>query len=906
MTARQRANPGPSLQRALRRASSTWLTAAPASSFIGRAVELDAIDRAFASGAQLVTVVGPPGIGKTRLATIYAQTREEAQVPGGTWFCDLTLATDATQAGAIVCATLGVLAGTPATGGTTSETVGDALADRGAMLLVLDNFEQLVESSREVARWCESAPLLRVLVTSRERLRLPGEAVVELGPLSLPEKDAAPKEILASEAARLFADRARGTGAGDPTRTGDSGEGGDAEAIAALVRALDGIPLAIELAAARARTLTPADMLARLTQRFDVLKARLRDGLERHATLGRAIDWSWDLLTAREQSALAQCSVFAGGFSLVAAEGVLDLGEPRDASVMETLEALCDKSLVTARAAGSSRRFGLYVSIRDYAASKLGAEETLRTAERHASYYLGEAARWAEAVRLEADPAARAALLTEQENVMAVYQRASAAPTTRESAEQAIRAVLALYPALENHGPPDELLSMLDRAVDLAETPGVSPILRARALCNRGNTYGIRGKVGESIHDLDRAIELAGVAGDDATLGEALVWISVRYRNVGRFVEAIDACDRAHALLEGAGRTRMVALNLAVRGRMRGELGQRSESREDNERAMAIFREIADRWYEGLTLANIAQLDMEAGDLEQARRYYEQALAAFREVGDRRFESVYIGYLGCLDWEAGALMSARDRLEAAVALAEEARTLNYAPFFGAVLGAVLAELGEVGGSHAKFAQTEGALARSGVPAFVAAARAHRGHVDLARARQAVSRGDAQEAARLRAVARARATAARRATRDGSDADGAPLFECSDDVRFAVRMLERALDAFAEREGRSAALVVGVEARWFSIGGARIDLQRRGAIRLILLALVRERVERPGIALRQEALLRAGWPGERVQPEAGSKRVRVAVSTLRRLGLEAALVTRDDGYLIGESVAVRVE
>jgi predicted ATPase len=874
------------------RPSSTWLTAAPPSSFIGREEALLAIERALAGGARLVTLVGPPGIGKTRLATRYAETHGQEHVAGGTWFCELTLARDAVQARAAVCATLGILTAELSTERTMSETFGEALADRGAMLLVLDNFEQLAPSGGEIARWCENAPLLRVIVTSRERLRVPGETVIELGPLGLPGPGAAAAEILSSEAARLFADRALGAGVREV----------DAGAIGALVRALDGIPLAIELAAARARTLAPADMLARITQGQDLLKARGRDAQGRHATLERAIDWSWELLAAWEKTALAQCSVFAGGFSLAAAEGVVRLDAFPDKSVIETIEALCDKSLVTARPAGTTRRFGLYVSVHDYAAARLDAVETRRAIDRHAAYYLREAEAWSSEITRRADPSARKALLAEQENVMAVYERAAREPDSKARAEQTIRAVLALYPAIESHGPLDELLSMLDRAVALAETPGVAPTLLARALCDRGNAYGFRGKLHESIEDLDRALRVAEPLGDDATLGETLVWLSVRYRHAGRFTEALAACDRAHPFLERAKRTRMAGLNLAVRGRMRGELGQRAEAKDDNEHAMAIFRDLGDRWYEGLTLANLGQLDMEAGELDEARWYYEQALTAFREVFDLRFEGRYLGYRGCLDWEAGDAAAARARLEEAVVLVEKARTFNYAPLFRAVLGGVLAELGEVDGALAELDRADNALVGAGVPAFVAAARAHRGHVDLGRARLADARGDATEAARLREAAAARAIAARGARQDAASGANALLLDCSDDVRFAVRMLERALAA----KDTGDALVVGPEARWFLAGAKRVDLQRRGAMRLLLLALVRQRLERPGVALRQGALLSAGWPGERVLAEAGSKRVRVAVSTLRRLGLEGVVVTRDDGYLIDAKVSVRLE
>jgi predicted ATPase len=875
-----------------------WLAASPMTSFVGRETALLAIDESFAKGVRIVTLVGPPGMGKTRLATRYAQTRAGDYGPGGAWFCNLTLASDAVEAIGVVCASLGILTaqlrdqmGSDEIG----SAVGKALGTRGATLLVLDNFEQLVHAADIVTSWCREAPELRLLVTSRERLRVAGERAIELGPLCLPSDEANVEEILGSEAARLFADRACAAGASEPGAT-------DAEAIGALVRALDGIPLAIELAAARARTLAPADILARLTRRFELLKARDARG-ERHATLERAIDWSWNLLEPCEQEALAQCSIFAGGFSLAAAEQILSLSR-NDKPLIEVLDALCDKSLVTARPAGQTRRFGLYVSIRDYASAKLGAADARRAMDRHASYYLAEAETWSLAFADRADTIARHALRMEQENLVAIYRRSGCPPQTRDRAVLAIRAVLALYPGLESQGPLDELLAMVDVAVNLSEVDGVPPSLLARSLFARGCTYGFRGKVREGIEDLERALHVAESAGEEKVTGEALVWLSVRYRHAGRFTEALDACHRAHAILERTGQKRMLGLNFAVRGRMRGELGEVAEARIDNERGMAIFRELGDRWYEGLTLANLGQLDMQAGDLDEARWYYEQALTAFREINEPRYEGLYLAYLGSLDWEAEDLETARTRLALAIATLEKVR-LNNAPLFRGVLGAVLAELGDIDGALRELDRADNALVDADVPAFVAAVHCHRGHLDLARAKVASSRNTPREALRLREAARERVAATRTLMDASVTGTKARLVDGSDDVRFAVRMLERALGPQAtRREGTR--LAVGLEARWFAVGeGARVDLTRRGAIRLILLAMVQRHLESPGTALRQEALLRAGWPGERVLAEAGSKRVRVAVSTLRRLGLENLLVTRDDGYLLDATLDVRV-
>ena len=293
-----------------------------------------------------------------------------------------------------------------------------ALSHRQRLVIVLDNFEQIVAVAPEtVEAWCHRAPGVCWLITSRQRLDLPGERLVLVDPLPLPDAS----EDVAADLSRLhdnasvqlFVDRARAV---QPrfalTAT-------NAPHVARLVALLDGLPFAIELAAARVRVLPPKRILDRMNRRFDLLRGqrgrRSRTGA-RQATLEGAIDWSWNLLAPHERSALAQCSVFEGGFDLEAAEGVLDLSAWPDAPwPMDTLESLVDQSLVrTVVQADGETRFALFRSIHDYAAAKLadpaavsaaagsgsslerGPELVRQTALRHAEHY----ARWGEVEEL--------------------------------------------------------------------------------------------------------------------------------------------------------------------------------------------------------------------------------------------------------------------------------------------------------------------------------------------------------------------------------------------------------------------------------------------------------------------------------------------------------------------------
>jgi predicted ATPase len=883
---------------------------APLTSFVGRAAMLASIDASFSRGNRLLTLLGPPGIGKTRLALRYAEL--DRQGSREAWFCDLTVATGVAELCAAVGTTLGVPSYEPAADARAVDALGEALAARGDVLLVLDNFEGLAPlGGCAVARWCALAPALLILVTSRERLHVAGEAVIELEPLNLPAPGASDASILASEAFMLFEERARAAGSSLSARD-------EAGAIAALVRELDGIPLAIELAAARTRVMSPNEILSRLSRRFEILRAETVPAGEhgRHATLKGAIDWSWNMLSPWEQSALAQCSVFVAGFSAEAAERVMDLSAlPEAPNAVGAIGALLGKSLLLARPHRGSQRFSMYESIRDYSKAKLDALGlTAAARQRHAKYYLEVGRAWALALEQRADQSARAKLIVEQENLFAVFRRAVSAPLpTAELASQAIVALLALDPLLEVQGPFDEHLAMAETAVLLSQAEGVNDSLRAQARLARGNAYGFRGRLEESIRDLEAARSLAQAVEDAAVLGECWVMLGVRYRQAGRFKDALDASEQAALCLKGSAHERMAALNLAVQGLLKGELGRHAESRKDNESARVIFRRLGDLWFEGLTLGNLAQLDVVAGRFEDARWYFEQALAAFREVQNRRYEGRYLGHLACLEWEAGDRPAARARFQTAIEILAVVRLHHYEALFRAAAGGLEAELGNIdeGRKQLDLAQTQ--LKDSGAPAFVTAAEVHRGHVDLARAKRAKAEGDNEGSALSLSLALGRldfaelgASGAKSDTVLMSQAsETGALVDCSDDVRFAVRMLRAALERMGGE--RRSSLVVGPDARWFCLGDApRVDMVRRGAIRRVLAALVDQHRGVPGAALDRETILKRGWPGERVLAEAGGTRVRVAISTLRRLGLGPVLVTRDDGYLLDPKVAVRLE
>ncbi|MEV6611049.1 BTAD domain-containing putative transcriptional regulator [Kutzneria sp. NPDC051319] len=332
-------DPGPELReahlRALRTPSTRSNLPARLTSFVGRDLELDQVTRALA-GARLVTLTGTGGTGKTRLA-IEAAKRLLTDFPDGVWLVDLTSTTD------VMAATREAL--------DTADHPRDYLATRNS-LLVLDNCEHVIDAAADFAAdLLARCPRLKILATSREPLNVTGETLCPLRPLA------------DNQAVALFMDRARAVSPGFRTD----------ESVVDICRALDGLPLAIELAAARIRSLTPSQLIDRLGDRIGLLDKGTRAAPQRHRTLRAVIDWSWDLLDEDERTLLSRLSVFAGGATLEAIEQVAQ-------GALDQLTSLVDKSLVVA----TEERYRLLETIREYAASKLDGDETR---QRHADYY---------------------------------------------------------------------------------------------------------------------------------------------------------------------------------------------------------------------------------------------------------------------------------------------------------------------------------------------------------------------------------------------------------------------------------------------------------------------------------------------------------------------------------------
>ncbi|TXN32438.1 ATP-binding protein [Lacisediminihabitans profunda] len=362
-------------------AEETGVLPHPLSELVGREREVDSLVTALTrERGRLLTLTGPGGIGKSRLA-IDVGNRVGTDFPGGVWFVDLSTVYDAALVPTAIAQSLGVR---NAGDGPLMDKITTALANRKA-LLVIDNFEQVLDAATTLSALLAAAPELTMLVTSRTLLRVSGERTFEVGPLGLPaltrRTDVA--SVLASASAALFVERARAVKP-DFEVTAEN-----VEDVARICIALEGVPLALELAAARIRILPPATLIDRLDRGLALLAGGARDLPARQQTLRSTIEWSTQLLREDELLLLEQLGIFAGGFSLEAAEDVCVT--PSGPRVLDLLETLVDSSLVRQQDRGERPFFTILATVREYALEKLADRGQLEEAgRRHANYYLRE------------------------------------------------------------------------------------------------------------------------------------------------------------------------------------------------------------------------------------------------------------------------------------------------------------------------------------------------------------------------------------------------------------------------------------------------------------------------------------------------------------------------------------
>ncbi len=628
-------------------------------SFVGRQEPLQVLAKKLEDGARLVSVLGMGGTGKTRLVTRFAWMWL-GEFPGGVWFCDLS------QARTVDGIYFAVAQGLDVPLGKTDSVVqlGHAINGRGKCLVILDNFEQVARFAEETAgRWLERAPLARFIVTSRGVLGIIGEEVLALAPLPAPD------------AATLFIRRA------GAVRQDYRPSEEDQATIGQLVKALDGLPLAIELAAARVRIMPPRMLLARMSDRFKLLWSHAGRH-DRQATLRAAFDWSWDLLSAGEMATLAQLSVFVGGFTLESVEGVVAL--PTDAAwVVDILHSLLDKSLVRQVA---DDRFDLLDSVREYAAEHLrtsgrfpgsGSGALLSTEQRHATFF-----------RFIGPQRAIEHRGAELDNLVVACRRA----TARGEGEVAAQVLAGAWGGLKLRGP-------FRVAIELAAGVRAIPGLPARELVVV-NCIGARasmsvGRMSDARAQLEAAITLAIDTDDQLGQVRALGNLGELHVHEGRIADARRCYSQSLVGARALSHRSFECDALSGLGSCHEYSGEIDDAQQHFEAALLIARGADDRRWQGGALGNLGQLHANQGRHEEAGRCYEEAVRIARELGDRQWEGNVCCNLGLLHHSQGRMDEAQLQLGAALTIARELGHTRLESVVLCNLGIVQFALGQV-------------------------------------------------------------------------------------------------------------------------------------------------------------------------------------------------------------------
>lgn len=642
---------------------------APLTSFVGRREDVAELTRLLSNGTRLVTMVGPGGAGKTRLATEAGRTLVD-QSGDGIWFVELAPLGDAADVAPAVLSTLGASEYVdlqpggfapkhiPTSRAATLRLV-EVIGDR-RILLVLDNCEHLIqEVAGLVDSLLASCPRLRVLTTSREPLSIPGEHLHPVGPLGMPPEDEPTDDDY--PAMQLFVDRARAV------RPDFALIDKNREAVAEICRRLDGMPLAIELAAARLRALTPPQIVDRLTDRFRLLTSGSRTALPRHQTLRAVVEWSWDLLDPDEQAVARRLSLFSGGATLDAAEQICSDDRIPPEAVLGVLASLVDKSLVEAAADERSVRYRMLETVRAYGAEQLKASgEYDHFRRKHTAYFSRMLRRARPKLRTGEQIQWIARMTADNENLLDALRTAIDIGSARVAVQMV--AVLGEYWTMS--GRPAEAVNWMRAALAV---PGKSaPLDKAEAL------YLLA--LGQMSSGEDPAKSFQQMIRGLATVR----WMTRRHQQlidagIGLFTNAVWAAirrDKATCFreLEAAGEhPDPWVRNMGV---MMGAMFRENEGEVDQMAAnltVALdgFRQLGDRFGTSMALRGLASFQASTGEHGQALESLTEALRLIEELGTTEGVAQLLGGAAMSRIELGDIDGARADLERALRLSEE-------------------------------------------------------------------------------------------------------------------------------------------------------------------------------------------------------------------------------------------
>jgi predicted ATPase/DNA-binding SARP family transcriptional activator len=712
----------------------------PLTSFIGRTREL-ALLKELLITTRLLTLTGVGGCGKTRLA-IQMATDVIGQFSDGVWWVELAGVSDASLLPHVVRKVLGL-----------SETPGIAVPDllishlrSKRLLLVLDNCEHLVAACAQLAETILShCPDVQILATSREMLGISGEVARLVPSLSLPIEDVtlSSEALLQWEGIRLFVERAMAAHREFAVTPENMG------AIARVCRQVDGMPLAIELAAARIRTLSVEQIAARLDDCFHLLTLGSRTALPRQQTLRMTMDWSHDLLSQPERIVLRRLSVFAGGFTLEAAEAVCAGDEVQSAQMLDLLTRLVDKSLVVTEYLAADTRYRLLETIRQYAGEKLieaGEKGSIR--DQHLRFFL----RLAEVAERKLQGRNQVEWLNRLDRERANL-RAALGWSNRES----------------------------DNAAGLRLAASMWRFWFMRGEFGEGRRW-----LEETLARIDASLRTTERAYALTALG-CLIWMQGRQPNA----VARALFESSAAIYQELGDTRGIAYSLLWRSHLATELPDSHLARSLAEESVRLFRTTGDRWGLAQSLFTLGRAERVAGDHAVSLPHYEESVAIFREVGDRWGIGLALSHLGWLAFYRADYVLASSLFKERLTIGRE---LGFKQFIGMALdslGRVAYRTGDYGQARTLF--EEGLLVHQEMGSMVGIRESLRGLSELVG-----MQGQPQRAVHLLAAAEAL-----------SDAVGAPFLARRTDSERAVAALRAQLDeatfSLAWAEGRAMTL-----------------------------------------------------------------------------------------------------
>ena len=850
-----------------------------ASTLRGRGALLEQARSALARQGGVLTLEGPGGVGKTRLAVEVASGWS-----GPAWFIDLHTVRDAGALVLALCRTLGL------DGRRGPEAVDEQLRALGAALVVLDNAEQLDAASVAcVQGWADAAHPIRWLVTSRRRLSVRGERALSVPTLPVPTTAAAVPD---SEAAHVFLDAAAPW----------TPSAAELPLLCELLALLDGLPLALQLAASRLEIMSLAQLLRRLRQQpLDTLRTPEHRG-ERHDSLSDALLWSWEMLSEEEQRALLGCTAFAAPFSLEAAEAVLAAVIAPE-QVLDLLHRLRRRHLLLS----DGGRFRMLETVRAFCCARRSPDQHAPVAQAHAAWFAAKARAW----RTGSRGARRVEMM---ERIEAAFDELEALLQRATAPEHALEAIKALVAVLDIRGPQAARLALLESALerfgDLEDPRWLYLEIRRTAWLRQ------KGQLDAATAALEAAARRAESSGDlslrAAVLDEQGVYLMSQTGAFERNRRALLSAARQlkEPILES---TALAGLALVAHDQNRpGEADRLIQQ------ARGCAAQVGDLPTIANTLSQHVTISLERGDAATPQLLAE-AMAAYQQLGDERRVGILEGNLGLFLEQSGQLEPAKPHYVDAIARLKGCGDVLFAAYYEGFLGRTLLLLGERDRARAMLEQAVHRMTAGDARLLVALNFARNIERALAADPEALLPVQASpdnhyamlaplvsEVARLLAEDRRRASRRPEARQQLAEIRSRCQHILAEVPRAgSTGALMAALLESAERT-LSGWRVDALRGRCLTPDGALVDISRSRAQSAVMAALARARIHTPGRPCSVAVLQEAGWPGEQMSATSAANRVRVALSGLRRAGLGALLRRGPGGWFFDPDVEVVIE